>query len=217
MSAGSRSTQRLQLWERVDGWGAEVANVELLDEGVVASGTQIGVDPLAYRLDYELEARGRFVTRSLRVAAIGEGWRRSVALARDAEEGWRCEVSEEGDVDLPRPGGDVDGLDEALDCDLGLSPLTNLMPIRRHGLHERPGEVDLLCAWVSSPDLALHAYPQRYEHLGRDRRGATVRFLDRGLFPGFESELELDREGFVRVYPQLARRVGGDRPARRRI
>ena len=45
--------------------------------------------------------------------------------------------------------------------DLGLSPLTNSMPVLRHGLLEG-GERDFLMAWVSVPDLAVHADPQRY-------------------------------------------------------
>lgn len=48
------------------------------------------------------------------------------------------------------PDGAVRG---ALDCDLGRSPLTNLMPARRHHLHEHPGAAQFLMAWVSVPDL----------------------------------------------------------------
>lgn len=53
----------------------------------------------------------------------------------------------------------------AVDCDLGRSPLTNVMPVRRHRLHEAPGAVDFLMAWVSVPDLGVHRSRQRYEHL----------------------------------------------------
>jgi hypothetical protein len=67
--------------------------------------------------------------------------------------------------------------------------------------------VDLLMAWVSVPDLGLHPYRQRYEHIGRDGDGGIVRFMDLGLDPGFVSDLVLDRDGLVRDYPQLARRV----------
>jgi hypothetical protein len=82
------------------------------------------------------------------------------------------------------------------------------MPVRRHALHERPGSVELLTAWVAVPDLGLHAYPQRYEHLRADARGAVVRFASLGIDDGFVADLELDRDGLVVCYPQLARRVG---------
>jgi uncharacterized protein len=207
MTKESSSAGRLLLWERTDGWGAEVASVELAPDGVRALGTQLGIEPVAYRLDYELDAAAGFIARRLDVRVSGEGWTRSLELTRDGGGTWRCESGEDGEVELPSPGGPVDGLGDAVDCDLGLSPLTNLMPIRRHRLHERPGEVDLVAAWVSAPDLAVHRYPQRYEHVRMDERGASVRFVDRGLFPGFQSALELDRDGLVIEYPELARRV----------
>jgi hypothetical protein len=62
-------------------------------------------------------------------------------------------------------------------------------------------------AWVSVPDLGLHASRQRYEHLRRDGDEAIVRFSDLGLHHGFTSDLVVDSDGLVLVYPQLARRV----------
>ncbi len=62
-------------------------------------------------------------------------------------------------------------------------------------------------AWVSVPDLGLHASPQRYEHLRREANEAVVRYIDLGTDRGFTSELVLDHDGLVLVYPQLARRV----------
>jgi uncharacterized protein len=200
---------RLVLWRGLDAWRAEVATVELTDQGVRASGTQLGVEPLPYRLDYELDASDDFVTRVLEVEAKGGGWARSLRLERDGG-AWRCEPAEEGSAPgLSPTGGAVDGLGDALDCDLGFSPLTNLMPIRRRGLHERLGSGDFLMAWVSVPDLGLHASRQRYEHVRKERERTIVRFVDLGLHAGFTAELELDADGLVRVYPGLARRVEG--------
>jgi hypothetical protein len=204
--------RRLVVWSGLDAWRAEVAEVDLTPVGVRARGTQLGVDPLPYRLEYRLVAPEQFVTETLDVEVTGEGWSRRLQLSRDADRGWRCETDEGGTTGLAPAGGDTEALTGALDCDLGLSPLTNLMPIRRHGLHERPGKRDFLMAWVSVPDLSVHPYPQRYEHVRRNPRGAVVRFVALGVHPGFESELELDEDGLVHVYPELARRVGGPRP-----
>jgi uncharacterized protein len=172
-----------------------------------ATGTQGGVDPTAYRLDYKLEAPDGFVTRLLEVECAGEGWWRCLTLAHDGQGGWSCEAEAEGDPGLPVPGGDPETLAGALDCDLGFSPLTNTMPIRRHSLHERDGSHDFLMAWVSVPDLAVHADAQRYEARRQGLDGAVVRFLDKGLLEGFVADLEVDRDGFVSLYPELARRV----------
>jgi hypothetical protein len=201
------TVQRLLIWTGLDVWRAEAALVNLAASGLSARGTQLGVDPLPYRLDYVLEAPEDFVTRALHLDVAGDGWARSLRLTHDGEGSWSCESEARGAVRLPPPGGDVAALDGALDCDLGFSPLTNALPIRRHSLHERPETHEYLMAWVSVPDLGLHAYGQRYEHVRADADGTVVRFADLGLSPGFVAELELDRDGLVLVYPDLARRV----------
>ncbi len=203
------SSPRLLIWRGLDEWRTEAVEIHLTEDGLVARGTQIGIDPLPYRLSYRLEAPERFVTRSLVLESSGDGWRRELELTHE-NGSWRFDGAESGeaDVDLPAPGGDTTGLENSLDCDLGFSPLTNLMPLRRHGLHRGPGEAEFVMAWVSVPDLALHVSAQRYEHVRMDSDGAVVRFTDEGMFKGFTSELELDEDGLVRVYPGLAARVG---------
>jgi hypothetical protein len=62
-------------------------------------------------------------------------------------------------------------------------------------------------AWVSVPDLEVFASAQHYEHVRTDASTAVVRFVDRGRFAGFTAELELDPDGLVLVYPELAQRV----------
>jgi hypothetical protein len=198
---------RLVLWSGTDAWRAEAASVELTADGVQATGVLLGVDPLPYRVDYSLDAGDGFVTRRCEVRAVGTGWSRRVELTHDGAGAWTCAAEHEGDVDLPPPGVDAESLQGALDCDLGFSPLTNLMPIRRHGLHAHAGEADFVMAWVSVPDLEVFASAQRYEHVRTDDAAAVVRFVDRGRFAGFTAELELDTDGLVLAYPDLARRI----------
>jgi hypothetical protein len=178
-------------WRGLEEWLAEHAQVELCDTGVAASGVQLGVEPEPYRVDYHLDAPSDWVTRRLEVDASGAGWRRSLVLEHDGAGAWTVD------------GESARELDGALDCDLAFSPLTNLMPVRRHALHESPGSCDFAMAWVSVPDLAVHRSPQRYEHL----RPAVVRFTS--LDGDFTADLELDPEGLVARYPRLAERVGG--------
>jgi uncharacterized protein len=196
-------------------WHVEYTTVDLGESGLRASGTQLGAVPIPYRLHYRLDAMGDgFVTRSLYVEATGAGWGRRLRLERDEDGGWAVEVGGEGSPELgdaaefPAPGGDPAGLEGALDCDLGLSPLTNAMPVHRHGLDREPGSVEFLMAWVSAPDLAVHASRQRYQHVRRDDDGGTVRFEElEGEEVSFTSDLEFDSDGLIRVYPKLARRV----------
>jgi hypothetical protein len=172
-------------------WLAEHARVRLRPDGLLATGVQLGAEPEPYRLDYHLDVPSEWITRRLEVEASGEGWRRSMVLERDAAGAWT--VDGEGDQRL----------DGALDCDLAFSPLTNVMPILRHGLHERAESRDFVMAWVSVPDLKVHRSPQRYEHV----RPGVVRYI--ALDGDFTAELELDADGLVVRYPRLAERVGG--------
>jgi uncharacterized protein len=202
----SSRTRRLILWEGIDEWRAEAVTMELAADGIHARGTQLGGDPLPYRLDYRLAAPA-FITEGLEVDVAGDGWGRSLRLTRDARGEWTIDAQGEGDPALGPPGGDARALRGAIDCDLGLSPLTNLLPIRRDRLHEAAARADYVMAWVSVPDLGVIAYPQRYEHVRRDPGGSVVRFTSLGVDEGFQADLELDPDGLVVVYPQLARRV----------
>jgi hypothetical protein len=185
--------RRIVIWAGTDEWRAEEARLEVTDSGVRAEGTQIGVDPAPYRLTYALDASNGWLTRRLAVRiSDGEGLERSVLLEHDLAGSWRVD------------GADVPALHGALDCDLGFSPLTNLMPVRRHGLHEREGERDFLMAWVDVPTLEVVPYRQRYAHLAPRR----VRFASLERHEGFTADLELDADGLIERYPELAERVG---------
>ena len=206
--------KRVLIWtgegEDQDGdWHVEFTEVELGEDGLSARGIQLGAVPVPYRLGYRLDAKGDgFVTRSLAVEAIGEGWERRLRLERGEAGRWSVEVRASGESDLPAPGGDPDLLGEALDCDLALSPLTNAMPVHRHALSTEAKEVDFLMAWVSVPDLVVRPSRQRYTHLSHEGDEAIVRFasLDDEEVP-FTSDLEFDNVGLVRRYPKLARRI----------
>jgi hypothetical protein len=191
-------------WAGTDQWRAESAAVRRAADGFTARGVQLGVDPLPYRVDYQLATAGGWVTRTLEVTAAGDGWERTLHLARDAHGQWTCEATARGNVPLPRPGGDAAALTGALDCDLGLSPLTNSMPILRHRLHRDAGVARFTMAWVSVPDLRVHASLQHYEHLRTIPAGAVIRYRS----GDFTADVVVDADGFVTEYPELARHVG---------
>jgi hypothetical protein len=167
------------------------------------------MDPLPYKLFYKIDVRRGFTHSHLVVRVRGEGWHRELYLRRSESGAWSWRAWTAGEpVELPDPGASDDlqaDLLGALDCDLGLSPLTNLMPVRRNGLHAGPGACDIVVAWIAVPQLTLHAAPQRYEHLRSSPRGSVVRFS--ALDSGFTADLALDLDGLVLDYPGLARRA----------
>lgn len=197
----------VRVWSKEEPFlGAELADVTVGDDGLSARGSAIGTNPYPYHLQYELTTVDQFVTSVLGVQTEGMDWSRRLELRRAPDGSWSFEPDSEGAADLPAPGGDVEPLAGALDCDLGLSPLTNSMPILRHGLHEDGGPVDFLMAWVSVPDLAVHPSRQRYTFLRRESEARIVRYESRG--GNFVADLRVDDDGLVIDYPKLARRIG---------
>jgi hypothetical protein len=189
------------LWRGLDGWRAEYCDVSLYADRLFARGTQIGLDPLPYKLSYALDTAIGFDTARLTVDSQGEGWSRRLDLLRDPQGAWHISADSRGAGELPEPGGDPAEFAEARDCDLGFCPLTNTMPILREGIRDGRGPVDLIMAWVSVPDLRVIRSEQRYEPID-DRR---VRYV--GKHRDFVGELELDADGLVVRYPDLAERV----------
>jgi hypothetical protein len=198
---------RVVVWESETTAGIELSDVRLYHGQLQATGVAIGTDPEPYRLTYELETAEGFVTSALRVRSEGRGWLRTLELLRSIDGAWTCATTADGEPDLPAAGGSADAFSEALDCDLGRSPLTNSMPVLRHGLLDGGGPIDFVMAWVSVPDLGVHRSEQRYTFLRRDGERSTVRYESRNR--SFVAEITFDADGLVVLYPGLARRVSG--------
>ena len=117
--------------------------------------------------------------------------------------------------DLPEPDlwlgvnpagkwGEVNGsfrpeLDGCVDVDLGCTPFTNTLPIRRLGL-EVEAAADILVARVDHETLSVTPERQRYTRLGPDE----WRYEDES---GFTADLTVDGDGLVIDYPGLFRRL----------
>jgi hypothetical protein len=173
--------------------GAEYAEVDLT-EGLAAEGTAVGSGPVPYRLEYSLRTSAGHVTQALAVRAAGAGWVRTLDLRRDAGGTWTIEAEGTGDLDGPAPGGSPD-LSGVLDCDLGMSPLTNTMPVLRHGLLHGGARTAFVMAWVRVPHLEVIRHEQWYTPLGP----LQVRYES----AGFGADLTFDQDGLVLDYPGL--------------
>jgi hypothetical protein len=198
---------RTVAWSKDDPFGAEYAAVQLGADTLSAQGVAIGADPEPYRLDYTLETTSSFVTTHVTVQASGDGWTRSLDLRR-AGDAWNAQVGHDGrDAGLPAPGGDLSALAEAIDPDLGLSPLFNSLPVLRHDLHKGASAQDFLMIWISVPDLSLHASPQRYSHISSGEGLHVVRFEAVGEGEDFVADVQFDDDGLVLDYPGIADRL----------
>ena len=195
---------RLLAWIGDDPERVEAAQVLLDGDALRARGTSATAD---HTRSWALECGAGWATRRLRIDLQGDGWARSLDLRRDGR-AWTAH-RREGDA----PPAEVDltplGLAGALDCDLALCPLTNTMPVLRHGLVQaaQQGEqrsVEFVMAWVDVPDLAIHHSPQTYSVLGpAGDGGALVRFVSED----FTADITVDRDGLVVDYPTISTRL----------
>ena len=175
--------------------------MRLTESGMQAFGSAVASD---YALSWHLDASDGWVTRELSVAVEAFEWSRSLVLRRSADGVWSSQTNSVGYSGLPEAGlVDPGTLSGALDCDLGLCPATNTMPIRRLGL--LAGDVSptpLVMAWVEVPSLRVLRSDQVYASSPRPGR---VQY--RSFSRDFEAELLVDQDGVVIEYPTLARRV----------
>jgi uncharacterized protein len=199
----ARQTARVLAWAGPDPVRVDVAQVTLAPDSLTARGTSAVAD---YVVDWVLETGPAWVTRTLSVRARGDGFTRSLELGRDADGTWSATRRPDGQPDASL---EVSGLEDALDCDLGLCPFTNTMPVLRHDLvasARRGGShpVELVMAWVAVPDLTVAVSPQRYTPIApAPDGGASIGFAS----GDFEATIEFDRDGLVRDYPGLASRL----------
>jgi uncharacterized protein len=184
--------RRLLVWSVTETAGFDAAWASLDGDRLVAEGEAVGQEPEAYSLRYRLETDAAWVTRRLTVESRTLGRTANLDLRRD-DGAWTVDGAVRTD------------LAEALDCDLAACPLTNTMPILRHDLHRTPGDVAFLMAFVEVPSLRVVPSRQRYVTIrpGSADAPAVVGYRS----DGFESDLEIDDDGFVLVYPKLGRRI----------
>lgn len=142
-------------------------------------------DGSPWRIDYEiaLDEQGR--TRRLAIGADGAPSagaiprRVDLVLEADGQGRW----TRDGIVVIDDP--------EALDCDLGFSPSTNTLPIRRLGL-EIGEQREIAVAWILFPSFDVVLGRQTYERLAE----RTWRYRS----GSFDAELTVDEDGLVDAY-----------------
>lgn len=203
MAVDVLSARRAVVWEGLDEARLELALIHLTPIELRASVTQVGTRPVPYRLWYHLATASGFRTQELVAVSEGAGWRRRLELRRGPDGAWSSDVESEGDADLPQME-DLTDLSDAIDCDVGRSPLTNTLPVRRLDLLDG-GEAELAMAWVSVPDLRVLRSEQRYEFVSANEGEVIIRYV--GRHRSYVGELTFDRDGIVLLYPDLARRL----------
>ncbi len=180
-------------WQDWDGQGLEHCLCREGPEGLLLEGVVAGTRHGLHGGHYLVRTDSAFCTRELRVAYVGGP---QLHLSADGRGHWHDAVRD-------RP---VPALEGCLDVDIGMTPATNTLPIKRLGLAAGEGR-EITVAYVPLPDEIEGAFlprpaRQRYTCLAEGRR-----YRYEGLFRGFTAELEVDGDGLVLDYPETFRRL----------
>ena len=192
-----RTLLQALLWRRVDVPGTEHFRLWQTPDGPRLEGTVVtefdGV-PLAVR--YAVACSAVWETRAVQVEVESGAENRTLELAAEGAGTGAGAGSGEWWVNGRRVG-ELAGCE---DVDLGITPSTNTLPIRRLALGVGE-EREVTAAWVRFPDLAVIAFPQRYTRVADGR----YRYESRG--GDFTADLETDELGLVVNYSGLWERV----------
>jgi hypothetical protein len=179
-------TTRRVAWRRSDEVETdEHCTLTLRDGGLSLVGTVLGAENGApVRIEYRVLADGSGATTAAHVRDLRGFETRTLVLERDPKGTW----SVDGKV--------VRGLKGCTDVDLGCSPSTNTLPIRRLRLAIGASK-KIQAAWVRFPELTVVKAAQTYTRLD----DYTYRYAG----GTFEAELTVDDDGLVTTYAEWRR------------
>ena len=168
-------------WRRLDVAGREQARVDSTATGWRLAG-ELDVEEagVAARLRYTIDCDPQWRTRSAVIEGEAAGRPIRVALAADGSGNWT------------RDGETMLALEGALDVDLGFTPATNTLPIRRLALAVGDS-APVRSAWLRFPELRLEPLEQTYT------REAGQCFRYRAVVDGEPFIARLDTDEFGRV------------------
>ena len=178
---------RSVLWRLLDGHGMDWCSLHRNGDGWGMFGRAVlTFDGVPGSVQYGVLCDAAWRTHTVTVNCT-DGLRDRHLSLRRGENGWRV---------MNQPRADLDG---CVDVDLGVTPATNTLPIRR--LNLAVGESrEVVAAWVRFPALEMRPLAQRYTRLDEH----TYRYESD---TGFSADLTVDDLGLVISYPQGWERV----------
>ena len=179
-------TTRRVAWRRSDEVQTdEHCTLTHRDTGLSLVGTVLGAeDGAPVRIEYRVLTDAEGLTTAAHVRDLRGFDQRTLTLERDGKGNWTVD------------GTKVRGLKGATDVDLGCSPSTNTLPIRRLRIGVGASKT-IKAAWVRFPELTVVKADQTYTRIDE--------FTYRYASGDFEAELTVDDEDLVGAYADWAR------------
>jgi len=144
----------------------------------VTSTTLLPYGDVPARLDYTIATSPLWETLEVSIELSAGEYRQTVSLDH-TNDGWLVNGTPRAD------------LDDCIDVDLGWTPATNMLPLRRAPINRLRSSLTT-AAWVRFPELDVVPSDQKYTRLAGDR----VRYQSSTL----EAELIVTPDGLVTTY-----------------
>lgn len=174
-------------WNRLDFAGSDVCHLVRIAGGWRLEGFAAFFDGQPVGIHYAVDCSSGWVTRSARLRCLVDDTELSVTIGHSK------------DVWLLR-GEAVSGLEGCVDIDLGFTPATNLLAIKRLALGV--GEsASVVSAWYDVSSDSLTRLDQSYRRLDEARYAYAAPSVS------YEGTLEFGPDGFVNQYPGLWHRA----------
>jgi hypothetical protein len=172
------------VWRRIDKPGHEYCRLQDTETGARMTGVAVlSNDKMPHCVEYQITCDTTWRTLRCKLADNSTSVRTDWDIRHDGDQ-WTL-----NGVEVPAVAG-------CEDIDLGFSPATNVLPIKRLGL--KVGEsAKVRAAWVRFPEFALEPLEQTYTRLTEN----TYRYETNG--GAFRRDLKVDENGFVVDYPEL--------------
>ena len=180
-------------WSDWENQGLEFCTLIQESGSLSLEGAVMGTRGGQYGAHYFVQTDELFRTRKVEVRYIGGP---DLRVESDGNGHWR-------DMITNAPLAELDG---CFDVDIGVTPATNMLPIKRLSLLTNESQ-DIHAAYVPLPSQIEGIFlPQR-----ADQRYTCLtpnsRYLYEGLFRNFSTKLVLDKDGLVIDYPETFRRM----------
>lgn len=176
--------ERIVMWRNLGIDGIDRCELRRTAEGYLLTGTVLGLvtdglRPIKAR--YEIHCDEHWRTHRALIEQIIARDRHSLRLSSESLGRWHGDGRE-----LPELSG-------CIDIDLGLTPATNTIPIRRLRLDVGKSQ-DVTAAWVKFPEFTIQPLRQTYTCLSK----LVYRYQSAS---GFSAEISVDDLGLVVTYP----------------
>ena len=188
------SPVRTVLWQGIQSPGSEWCTLAREPEGWRFRGIVLAeVAAVPVLVQYAVALASDWSTRAVEIVMSSGDVSEPRELRLTVAPQQRWQIAREPSPDPATPQDDLEALHGLVDVDLGFSPVTNTLPIRR--LDPAIGEaVAVTAAWVRFPELTIEPLPQQYIRLAERR----YRYESAG--GAFVAEIEVDDLGLVTAY-----------------